>query len=142
MYRMSKAKIIPPWFGMLHPKYKTPAKTLLFILAISVIAPFFGRTALGWIVDMTSLGAAIGFGYTSAAAFKFARKDGNRSIAVTGFWERRCHVCLRCCCSCRSRCLTARSDASRSYAIALWIVMGIVFYVYENFCHREKFMIK
>ncbi len=142
MYRMSKAKIIPPWFGMLHPKYKTPAKTLLFILAISVIAPFFGRTALGWIVDMTSLGAAIGFGYTSAAAFKFARKDGNRSIAVTGFLGTAMSCVFALLLLVPVPMLDCALGRESLICLALWIVMGIVFYVYENFCHREKFMIK
>ena len=139
---MSKAKIIPPWFGMLHPKYKTPAKTLLFILAISVIAPFFGRTALGWIVDMTSLGAAIGFGYTSAAAFKFARKDGNRSIAVTGFLGTAMSCAFALLLLVPVPMLDCALGRESLVCLALWIVMGIVFYVYENFCHREKFMIK
>ena len=84
LYRMAKSSILPAWFGVLHPKYKTPARTLLFILAISVIAPFFGRTALGWIVDMASLGTAIGYGYTSLAAVRFARREGKRRVMLTG----------------------------------------------------------
>jgi amino acid transporter len=84
LYSMSKEKVIPKWFGVLHPKFKTPANAIFFVMIISLIAPFFGRTALGWIVDMSSLGAAIGYGYTSAAAFVFARKKGDRFIMTTG----------------------------------------------------------
>ena len=81
---MAKEKVIPDWFGELHEKYKTPAHAILFILVISLIAPFFGRTALGWIVDMSSIGAAIGYGYTSLAACKFARREKNTGILVSG----------------------------------------------------------
>ncbi|MGI6211945.1 MAG: APC family permease [Anaerovoracaceae bacterium] len=84
LYSMSLENVLPKWFGVLHPKYKTPANAILFVMAISVIAPFFGRTALGWIVDMSSLGAAIGYGYTSAAAFVYARKQRDRGIMATG----------------------------------------------------------
>ena len=56
----------------------------MFVLIIALIAPFFGRTALGWIVDMSSIGAAIGYGYTSLAAFKFAKKEKNTGIMATG----------------------------------------------------------
>ena len=81
---MAKEKVLPRWFGELHEKYKTPAHAILFVLIISLIAPFFGRTALGWIVDMSSIGAAIGYGYTSIAAYKFAKEENNKGIMVTG----------------------------------------------------------
>ncbi|MDO4418417.1 MAG: amino acid permease, partial [Eubacteriales bacterium] len=65
LYSMSREKVLPAWFGRLHPGYKTPANAIVFVLVIALAAPFFGRTALGWIVDMSSIGAAIGYGYTS-----------------------------------------------------------------------------
>lgn len=84
LYSMAKENVLPPWFGRLHQENKTPANAILFIMVIAMIAPFFGRTALGWVVDMSSLGAAVGYGYTSAAALKFARKENNKSVVVTG----------------------------------------------------------
>ena len=84
LYSMSKERVIPGWFGKLHSKYKTPSNAILFVLIIALIAPFFGRTALGWIVDMSSIGAAIGYGYTSLAAFRFAKKEKNVGIMITG----------------------------------------------------------
>ena len=84
LYSISKEKMLPKWFGYIHPKYKTPVNAIVFVLAISLIAPFFGRNILVWIVDMSSVGAAIGYGYTSAAAFKLAIKEKDKSIMVTG----------------------------------------------------------
>lgn len=84
LYSMAKENVIPGWFGELHAKYKTPAHAITFVLIIALIAPFFGRTALGWIVDMSSIGAAIGYGYTSLAAYKFVKKENNKGIMVTG----------------------------------------------------------
>ncbi|MBR1919756.1 MAG: APC family permease [Spirochaetales bacterium] len=84
LYSLAKDSVLPAWFGQLHPKYRTPVHAILFTMCISMIAPFFGRTALGWIVDMSSIGAAIGYGYTSLSAFKFAREEGNRGIMASG----------------------------------------------------------
>ena len=84
LYSMAKEKVIPNWFGVLHEKYKTPAHAILFVLFVSLTAPFFGRTALGWIVDMSSIGAAIGYGYTSLAAFRFAKQEKNKGIMFSG----------------------------------------------------------
>ena len=84
LYSMAKEAVIPRWFGILHSKYKTPVYSILFVMCIALIAPFFGRTALGWIVDMSSIGAAIGYGYTSLAALHFARQEKNLFYVVTG----------------------------------------------------------
>jgi len=84
LYVMARDQFLPQWFGRLNPKHNTPRNAIIFVMAISMVAPFFGRTALNWIVDMSSIGAAIGYGYTSAAAFKHARKEGHRGIAASG----------------------------------------------------------
>ena len=84
LYAMAEAKTIPSWFGTLSHTSHTPYHAIIFIMAISFIAPFFGRTALGWIVDMSSLGAAIGYAYTSSAVIRFALKEGKAGYVVTG----------------------------------------------------------
>ena len=84
LYSMAKERVVPAWFGQLHAEYRTPRNAILFILAVSLLAPFFGRTALGWIVDMSSVGAAVGYGYTSAAAYRYAKKEGEGGIMFTG----------------------------------------------------------
>ncbi len=84
LYSLANEKVLPAAFGRLHPRHKTPVTAILFVMVISLIAPFFGRTALNWIVDMSSLGAAIGYGYTSASAWKFAKEEGSRSVMITG----------------------------------------------------------
>ena len=61
-----------------------PKAAILFILLLSVIGPFFGRVFLTWVIDSSSIGAAIGFGYTSLAARKAAKAEGNRDMVVLG----------------------------------------------------------
>lgn len=51
MYSMARSGMLPAWFGRLHPKYRTPVNALIFIGALSFIAPFFGTQMLGWLVD-------------------------------------------------------------------------------------------
>lgn len=84
LYSMAKECVIPKWFGELNAKYRTPANAILAVMCVSLLAPFLGRTALGWLVDMSSLGAAIGYAYTSACAFKYAKWEKNRKIMLTG----------------------------------------------------------
>ncbi len=129
LYSMSKENVLPGWFGELHPKYNTPRNAILFVMVISIIAPFFGRTALGWIVDMSSLGAAIGYGYTSLAAFKYSRQEGNTGIMVTS-----CIGALMALAFCvlllvpisMFGCSLGKESM---ICLIIWIVMGAVFYL-------------
>lgn len=83
---MSRAKVLPEWFGYIHPKYKTPSNSIKFVLIISLITPWFGREVLSWVVSMSSIGTAIGYFYTSASTFKFVRKEeGNIALKIASF---------------------------------------------------------
>ena len=65
-------------------KDKVPQKVILVIMAVSLIIPFFGRTAISWIVDVTTIGASVAYAYTSTAAFKAAKEHGNKTMRITG----------------------------------------------------------
>ena len=83
LYAIAKDDILPGWFKNTN-REGNPVNAILFITAISVIIPFFGRTAISWIVDVTTVGATIIYAYTSAAALREARRNHNRAIVVTG----------------------------------------------------------
>ncbi|MBQ9543824.1 MAG: amino acid permease, partial [Clostridia bacterium] len=80
---MSEDSLIPGPIGKLD-KNGVPRGAILAILAVSAILPFFGRTAISWIVDVTTVGATIAFTFTSAAAFRTARREKKRSAEVFG----------------------------------------------------------
>ena len=69
MHAMSDSGILPRRLGALNAA-GTPRNAILFTVAVSCVIPFFGRTAIGWPVDVSSIGAALAYGYTSAAAFQ------------------------------------------------------------------------
>ena len=53
-------------------------------MIISVVLSLFGRNTLNWFVDLTSFGAIVGFGYTSAAAYKIGKTEGDKRATVCG----------------------------------------------------------
>ena len=67
---MGRATLLPRWFAQIHPTHRTPANATLFVGAISLAAPWFGREVIGWIVDMAALGTAFGYFYTCVAAVR------------------------------------------------------------------------
>ena len=60
------------------------AYSILFVMTISVVLALFGRNTLSWFVDLTSFGAIVGFGYTSAAAYKLSKAEDDRKAKTAG----------------------------------------------------------
>lgn len=129
LYSMANEKVIPAWFGKLHPKYKTPVNAIIFLMCISLVAPFFGRTALGWCVDMSSLGAAIGYGYTSASAMKFAKANGDKSIVITGIIGTIMAVIFAVLLLIPIPGLNCSLTTPSYICLIVWVVLGIIFYL-------------
>lgn len=77
MYSMSQDGYLPKWFGLIDEKYHTPKNAMLFCILISLSGPILGREALGWFVDMSAIGASIGYLFTSGATLVTMNKDGD-----------------------------------------------------------------
>lgn len=82
MYSMSRDGYLPAFFGKLDKKYGVPRNAMLFCLVISLCGPILGREALGWFVDMSAIGASIGFGFTCLSTLVTAKRDGDASAFV------------------------------------------------------------
>jgi len=63
-------------------EHGVPRRAILAILCISLVLPFLGRTAISWIVDVTTVGATIAYAFTAASAWRMARREGNRRHTV------------------------------------------------------------
>ncbi|MBO4337563.1 MAG: APC family permease, partial [Lachnospiraceae bacterium] len=124
MYSMAEDGILPGWFGELNSD-STPAHALIFLMAISFFIPFLGRTAIGWIVDVNTVGATIAYVYTSAAAFAKADKENNRRIRVTGAIGTAISVLFFF----YFMGLSAGAMSTESYLIlASWSILGFVYF--------------
>ncbi len=132
MYSMSKDGYLPAVFGKINGRYGTPINAIIFCLIISLSGPILGREALGWFVDMSAIGASMGFFFTSASAFKKMRadKDGNRffkAMAVLGMIFSVIFMILQLI---PIPGLNGVHFGKESYLMLLvWIAIGVVFYL-------------
>ncbi len=69
---------------ILSEEFSKTSYSIVFIMVISIALSLLGRNTLNWFVDLTSFGAIVGFGYSSAAAWKLASAEENRRNALTG----------------------------------------------------------
>ena len=135
LFSMSYADALPGMFGKLHPKHGTPDKATYFLLIISLICPWFGRSVLVWIVDMTCVGAAVGFTYTCATATMMSKKEGDIKqviISAIGTVLSAFFIILS---------FIPGSPGFLSVPsfiiLGIWIVLGIIFYakIKDRFLH-------
>lgn len=75
MYSMSRDGYLPQWFGVIDEKRGTPKNALLFCILISLSGPVLGREALGWFVDMSAIGASIGYFFTCSCSLVTMKRD-------------------------------------------------------------------
>ena len=85
LYAMARNGSASKKLQILNKKH-VPAKAVYFIVSVSLLIPFLGRTAIGWIVDVTTLGSTIIYGIASYAVFVDARRNHGRLEEATGFF--------------------------------------------------------
>ncbi|MDZ5254094.1 APC family permease [Clostridium sp. LIBA-8841] len=76
-------KILPSKIGEVNNN-GVFGNAIIFITIVSLIAPWFGREAIIWIVDMSSLGASVAYLYVSLIGIKKAENKKNKIIAIIG----------------------------------------------------------
>ncbi|MGI9323070.1 MAG: APC family permease [Pseudomonadales bacterium] len=75
LFALGEAGMIPAVFAKLHPRYRTPYVSIVFIGLLSCISPFFGRTVLVWLVDAGSFMVVIAYGFVALAFLALRRKE-------------------------------------------------------------------
>lgn len=135
MYSMSKDGYLPAAFSKINGRYGTPINAIIFCLIISLSGPILGREALGWFVDMSAIGASMGFFFTSASAFKRLRsdKDGNAFFKVMSVLGMIFSVTFMVLQLVPIPGLNGVHFGKESYLmLVVWIVIGIVFYLFRK----------
>ena len=82
MFAMGREGYLPASFGKVDPRYGTPKNAIVFCMLISLSGPFLGREALGWFVDMSSIGASIAYLFTCASTLYMAKKDQDGTVLL------------------------------------------------------------
>ena len=73
LFAMSRAKMLPPVFSKLHPKYNSPTAAITLVGVLGMFAPLLGKNALGWFVNASSFGTVVAY-LTVVISFIILRK--------------------------------------------------------------------
>jgi amino acid transporter len=128
LFSMSRSRVLPPWFGELRPGHGTPGNAVIFTAAVSLLAPWFGRQVISWIVDMAAVGTAFGYFYTCLAAVRVLRAESTPrpvmvAVALFGIVCSAGFMVLLCVPG-----MPAFMAVPSWVALAAWVVLGILFF--------------
>ena len=113
---------------ILSEQFSKTTFTILFIMILSITLSLLGRNTLNWFVDLTSFGAIVGFGYTSAAAYKIAKTEENRIVRITGLVGTAISV-IFIIVQLVPRLSAMEAMGSEAFLLlSLWCLLGFVFY--------------
>ncbi|MEE1158175.1 MAG: amino acid permease [Atopobiaceae bacterium] len=73
---MAEKAMLPDWFAA-KSNSGIPRNAVLFIMLISLVAPFVGRAAIGWVVDVTSVSASIIYAIVCACVIVISHRERN-----------------------------------------------------------------
>jgi len=75
IFAMGRAKMLPPFFGRLHRKYKTPTGAILLVGTACVASPLLGQNALVWFVNVSSFGSVLCYFLVAVSFLVLRRKE-------------------------------------------------------------------
>lgn len=78
---MSDEELLPKFVAKTN-SHGEPWVGILIVMGISIVVPFFGRTAIGWIVDITTISATIVYVYSMVGCFRLASKDEGKKTGI------------------------------------------------------------
>ena len=135
MYSMSRDGYLPEVFGRVDGRFGTPKNAMLFCMIVSLSGPILGREALGWFVDMSAIGASIGYGFTCLATLVTLKRDGDgsawlKAMAVLGSIFSLAFMVLQLV---PIPGLSGVHFCRESYMmLAVWVVLGLIFYNFRR----------
>ena len=73
LFAMARGGMLPATFARLHPKYESPVAVIVLLTAISMLAPFFGRQVLVWLVDAGGLETVLGYLFVTVSFLRLRK---------------------------------------------------------------------
>jgi len=126
---MVDERVFPEWLGRRDGNGE-PRRAIFFLAGISCFIPLMGRTAIGFIVDVATVGSVIAYAYISAAAYIRARADGNGLTKVTGACGLLLSVVIFAIFIVPNY-FSGTMMSTESYLIlVMWCILGFLYYLY------------
>lgn len=144
LYSMGESLMIPKMFGKLG-KHKTPEAAIILCGIACVVAPFFGRGVLVWLVDAASFGCVIAYMFVSISFCVLRKKKpemarpykvkagkfvGFMAVLMAGFMTLLYIVPAS---------FSAALVWQEWVVVGIWLALGVFFYFYSKKKYGAEF---
>lgn len=144
LYSMGESLMIPKMFGKLG-KNKTPEAAIILCGIACVVAPFFGRVVLVWLVDAASFGCVIAYMFVSISFYILRKKKpemerpykvkagkfvGFMAVLMAGFMTLLYIVPAS---------FSAALVWQEWIVVGIWLALGVFFYFYSKKKYGAEF---
>lgn len=75
LFAMGRAKMLPGFFGWVHPKYQTPVFSIVFVGLICCLSPLLGENVLVWLLNAAAFGTVIAYLLISVSFLRIRREE-------------------------------------------------------------------
>ena len=135
LYSLGKDKVLPEKFGTLNDR-GVPQRAIGLIAILTILITFVGRTAIGWIVDVTTIGATLIYSYVSAAAMKTAKLRRDRTEYATGIAGLLVMIGFALYLLLPSLVSGGSIERETYFLFVAWCLLGFLFF--RNLLHRDQ----
>ena len=132
---LAKDHILPSSFDCVNEK-GVPFRAVYLVIGLSVLIPFVGRTAIGWIVDVTTIGAVLIYGFVCACTAKMAKEMGDRGQLWTGCLGFASMLFLGAYFILPGFFTVGALEKETFFLFVVWVMLGFLFF--RAIMHRDK----
>lgn len=104
-----------------------PKWVMCFIGICAMVVPFFGRTALLWFVDLSSVGASVAYLMTCLCAYTIAKSWQDKIISTLGMT-----VSLAFLVFLLTPIFGSNISTPSYYSLLFWIILGLIVYIFAK----------
>jgi amino acid transporter len=86
LFALGRARMLPPVFGRIHPRFESPSAAVLFVSCVSVLGLLLGTGAIGPLVNTSSFFLSVSYALVCWAVLRLraSQPDLDRPYRVPG----------------------------------------------------------
>ena len=104
-----------------------PRWVMYFIGICAMVVPFFGRTALLWFVDLSSVGASVAYFMTCLCAYSISESWQDRTISALGMIVSFAFLVFLL-----TPIFGSNISTPSYYSLLFWIILGLIIYMFAK----------
>lgn len=124
---LARDNVIPSSFSRLNDK-GTPQNAVIAVAGVSLLIPLLGRTPIGWIVDITTIGACVVYCLVSLSEYRIGKTEDDKMKVFLGLFGAIVMILIALAAFLPSLVAADNLAAETYLLIAVWAILGFIYF--------------